>query len=52
MIVRFGDAPSYALVAGPPRPDGQRPVFHSADPVLVEHMTFRLRGEVGFGVPG
>ena len=49
-IVRFGEGPAYALVAGKPRSDGARPVFHSADPVLVEHMTFRLRAETGFGV--
>ena len=49
-IVRFGEGPPYALVAGKPRSDGARPVFHSADPVLVEHMTFRLRAETGFGV--
>lgn len=49
-IVRFGEGPPYALVAGKPRADGARPVFHSADPVLVEHMTFRLRAETGFGV--
>ena len=47
---RFGEGPPYALVAGKPRSDGARPVFHSADPVLVEHMTFRLRAETGFGV--
>jgi diguanylate cyclase (GGDEF)-like protein len=51
-IVRFGEGPPYALVAGKPRSDGARPVFHSADPVLVEHMTFRLRAETGFGVRG
>ncbi len=49
-IVRFGEGPPYALVAGKPRSDGARPVFHSSDPVLVEHMTFRLRAETGFGV--
>jgi hypothetical protein len=49
-IVRFGEGPPYALVAGKPRADGARPVFHSSDPVLVEHMTFRLRSETGFGV--
>jgi len=49
-IVRFGEGPPYALVAGKPRADGARPVFHSNDPVLVEHMTFRLRAETGFGV--
>jgi CheY-like chemotaxis protein/GGDEF domain-containing protein len=49
-IVRFGEAPSYALVAGPELSDGVRPVYHSGDPVLVEHLTFRLRSEVGFGV--
>ena len=49
-VVRYGEGPPYALVAGPRRSDGARPVFHSADPVLVEHMTFRLRAEVGFGV--
>ncbi len=49
-IVRFGEAPPYAMVAGPPAPDGNRMVYHSNDAVLVEHMTFRLRAEVGFGV--
>lgn len=51
-LVRFGEAPAYALVAGPPAADGTRPVFHSDDPGLVEHLTFRLRAEVGFGVSG
>ena len=51
-IVRFGEAPGYALVAGRPREDGSRPVYHSADPVLVEHLTFRLRAEAGFGLRG
>ena len=51
-IVRFGEGPPYALVAGKPRADGARPVFHSNDPVLIEHMTFRLRAETGFGVRG
>jgi GGDEF domain-containing protein len=49
-MVRFGEAPAYALVAGPLAEDGTRAVFHSSDPVLVEHMTFRLRAEVGLGV--
>ncbi len=51
-LVRFGEAPPYALIAGPPAADGTRPVFHSDDPGLVEHLTFRLRAEVGFGVSG
>lgn len=51
-IVRFGEAPPYALVAGEARSDGTRAVFHSCDPALIEHMTFRLRSEVGFGVRG
>jgi DNA-binding response OmpR family regulator/GGDEF domain-containing protein len=49
-IVRFGEAPPYAMVAGPAREDGTRDVFHSSDPVLVEHLAFRLRAEVGLGV--
>ncbi|MCZ6568555.1 MAG: hypothetical protein O7B23_00125 [Deltaproteobacteria bacterium] len=49
-IVRFGEAPPYALVAGPPDAEGRRPVYHSSDPVLVEHVMFRLREEVGFGM--
>ncbi len=48
-IVRFGEAPSYALLAGPRKEDRQV-VFHSSDPVLVEHLAFRLRSEVGFGM--
>jgi diguanylate cyclase (GGDEF)-like protein len=51
-IVRFGEGPPYALIAGKPRADGARPVYHSNDPVLIEHMTFRLRAETGFGVRG
>jgi DNA-binding response OmpR family regulator len=51
-IVRFGEAPPYALVAGPPRSDGARPVFHTIDAGLVEHLAFRLRAEIGFGVRG
>jgi hypothetical protein len=49
-IVRFGEAPPYALLAGPPEPDGARSVFHISDPTLVEHLAFQLRAEVGFGV--
>ena len=49
-IVRFGEAPPYALVAGLPDAEGRRPVYHSSDPVLVEHVMFRLREEVGFGM--
>ncbi len=51
-IVRFGEAPPYALVAGPMGGDGARDVFHTSDPDLVEHMAFRLRAEVGFGLAG
>jgi hypothetical protein len=51
-IVRFGEAPPYALVAGPSSEDGRRRIFHTSDPILVEHMTFRLRSEIGFGVRG
>ena len=49
-MVRFGEGPLYALVAGARAPDGTRPVFHTSDSVLVEHLTFRLRADVGFGV--
>jgi DNA-binding response OmpR family regulator len=49
-ILRFGEAPPYALLAGPPDARGARAVFHSGDPALVEHLVFRLRSEVGFGV--
>jgi DNA-binding NarL/FixJ family response regulator len=51
-IVRFGEAPAYALIAGPARADGARPVFHTLDSGLVEHLAFRLRAEIGFGVRG
>jgi hypothetical protein len=51
-IVRFGEAPAYALIAGRPRSDGARPVFHTLDAGLVEHLAFRLRAEIGFGVRG
>jgi hypothetical protein len=49
-IVRFGEGPPYALVAGPPKGDGTRPLYHSSDPVLVEQMTFRLCSELGVGL--
>lgn len=49
-IVRFGEGPPYALIAGKRKRNGKRPVFHSQDSVLVEHLTFRLRSDVGFGV--
>ncbi|MBW2280138.1 MAG: response regulator [Deltaproteobacteria bacterium] len=49
-MVRFGEGPLYALVAGARSADGTRPVFHTSDSVLVEHLTFRLRADVGFGV--
>jgi hypothetical protein len=49
-LVRFGEAPPYLLVAGPPGVDGARLVFHSDDPSLVEYVAFQLRSEVGFGV--
>jgi DNA-binding NarL/FixJ family response regulator/GGDEF domain-containing protein len=51
-IVRFGEAPPYALIAGRPRSDGARPVFHTLDAGIVEHLAFRLRAEIGFGVRG
>jgi DNA-binding response OmpR family regulator len=49
-ILRFGEAPPYVLLAGPPDARGSRAVFHAGDPALVEHLVFRLRSEVGFGV--
>ena len=49
-IVRFGETPPYALLAGPIASDGTRPVFHTSDSELVEQLTFRLRAEVGLGV--
>jgi DNA-binding response OmpR family regulator/GGDEF domain-containing protein len=49
-LLRFGEGPPYALVGGQPRRDGTRPIFHCSDPVLVEHLTFRLRAEIGLGV--
>jgi two-component system, cell cycle response regulator len=49
-MVRFGEGPPYALIAGATQDDGLRPIYHTTDPVLVEHMTFRLCAEVGVGV--
>ena len=51
-LVRFGEAPPYALVAGRLDKQGRRPVFHTSDLALVEHLTFQLRSQVGFGVRG
>jgi len=49
-IVRFGEPVPYALIAGPPREDQTRPVYHTNDTTLVERLTYRLRSEVGLGV--
>jgi CheY-like chemotaxis protein len=50
-VVRFGEAPPYVLIAGPPGArQGGRPVFHTHDRSLVEFVVSRLRAEVGFGV--
>ena len=46
-IIRFGEAPPYALIAGPPERDGRRNVFHTADRTLVEDLAFRLRDAAG-----
>ncbi len=48
-LLRFGEVPPYMLLAGPPGGPGGRPVFHSSDPTLVEHVAFQLRAEAGFG---
>ena len=48
-ILRFGEASPYLLLAGPPGGARGRPVFHSDDPSLVEHVAFKLRTEAGFG---
>jgi DNA-binding response OmpR family regulator/GGDEF domain-containing protein len=51
-LLRFGDAPAYALVrAEKEGADGAR-FFHSADRGLVEHLLFQLRREIGAGLPG
>ncbi len=41
-----------SISASPHAARGTRRIYHSTDPVLVEHMIFRLRAEVGFGVTG
>jgi GGDEF domain-containing protein len=51
-ILRFGEASPYMLLAGPPGGAGGRPIFHSDDPSLVEHVAFQLRSEAGFGAGG
>jgi CheY-like chemotaxis protein/GGDEF domain-containing protein len=49
-IVRVGEGPQYALVAAPADGHGNRQLFHSSERSLVEHLAFRLRAEVGFGM--
>jgi DNA-binding response OmpR family regulator/GGDEF domain-containing protein len=45
-LLRFGDAPAYALVrAEKEGPDGAR-LFHTADRGLVEHLLFQLKREL------
>jgi diguanylate cyclase (GGDEF)-like protein len=51
-LVRLGEGPAYALVAGPRAPDATREVFHSSDPSLVEELALRLHTELGLGTGG
>jgi DNA-binding response OmpR family regulator len=51
-LLRFGDAPAYALVrAEKEGADGAR-LYHTADRGLVEHLLFQLQRELGAVRPG
>jgi diguanylate cyclase (GGDEF)-like protein len=46
-VVAFGEGAPYALLREDAPPDAEAAVYHSADPVLVEHLAFQLSHELG-----
>jgi len=46
-LIRFGDAPAYALVREEKAGEGGARMYHSTDRCLVEHLMFRLQAELG-----
>jgi len=51
-VVYFGERPAYALVREPWRDDSDVSLYHTADRVLVEHLTFQLGRDLGIPIGG
>lgn len=51
-VVYFGDRPAYALVREPGSDAGEASLYHTADRVLVEHLTFQLGRDLGIPIGG
>jgi diguanylate cyclase (GGDEF)-like protein len=51
-VVYFGDGPPYALVREPGDESGDVALYHTADPVLVEHLAFQLGRDLGIPIGG
>jgi DNA-binding response OmpR family regulator/GGDEF domain-containing protein len=51
-VVYFGDRPAYALVREPAGDEGDVTLYHTADRVLVEHLTFQLGRDLGIPIGG
>ena len=51
-VVYFGDRPAYALVREPGGDENEASLYHSADRVLVEHLTFQLGRDLGIPIGG
>jgi diguanylate cyclase (GGDEF)-like protein len=51
-VVYFGERPAYALVREPGRDDTDVSLYHTADRVLVEHLTFQLGRDLGIPIGG
>lgn len=51
-LVRFGDAPAYALVRDEKALEDGARLFHTSDRSLVEHLMFQLQSELGAAPAG
>ena len=50
--VYFGDRPAYALVREPQAEASDASLYHTADRLLVEHLTFQLGRDLGLPIGG
>jgi FixJ family two-component response regulator/GGDEF domain-containing protein len=51
-LLYFGERPAYALVREPGSDAGEASLYHTADRVLVEHLTFQLGRDLGIPIGG
>ena len=53
-LVYFGEGPAYALLreGGQAEKEREPTLYHSSDPVLVEHLAFQLGHELGVPIGG